>query len=243
MSGHVSTERMNDALDGLLDAAAERRLEAHLQECGACRESFARLSEVVADMRALPRSGTPPEDLWAGIASRVRGIPPEAPAGETSVLAFPDTGSREARRRWSLTGAQLAAAAVVVALLSATLTWSVTSGPTVGTGGSASGAAASAPLVGTGSGPAARAVSAGASYDAAVSELEAILAQGRELLAPETLLTIDASLRQIDEAMAEVREALAEDPSSEILARMLAQHRTARIRLLTQAANAVQASL
>lgn len=240
MSEHVSTERMNDVLDGLVEAAEQDRVEVHLRECGACREAFAGLSETVSALRGLPRIAEAPEGLWSGIAARIQGTRPGAGEEGPSVLSLPgaDVASR---RRWTFSAPQMAAAAAVAALISAGVTWSLLAGPSAPEAGSVS---PSVTVVGSPSGPAARAVSpTSGAYEAAVDELEAILTRGRGVLAPETLLTLEASLDQIDEAMAEVSEALVQDPSSEILARMLAQHRTTKLRVLRQAAAAVRASL
>jgi len=78
-------------------------------------------------------------------------------------------------------------------------------------------------------------------YAEAVRELEDILVQGRDLLAPETVATIDRSLQSIDEALTEVQAALEADPSSQVLGRMLVNHQRSRLRLLRQAAEAVWA--
>ena len=88
-----------------------------------------------------------------------------------------------------------------------------------------------------------RAASTGgeASYAQAVAELEALVEQGRGSLAPETVETLDHALQSIDEALTEVRQALEADPSSGILERMLVNHQRSRLRLLRQAATAVQA--
>jgi hypothetical protein len=93
-----------------------------------------------------------------------------------------------------------------------------------------------------GLGPAARAASSGGGgYDEALLELETIVDQGREFLAPETLASLDHSLRTIDDAMAEIRRALAADPANEVLARMLVRQQRSKLRVLTQAATGLQA--
>jgi len=78
------------------------------------------------------------------------------------------------------------------------------------------------------------------SYEAAASELERILDQGRGLLDPETVATLERSLATIDQAIAEVEEALDADPSSELLARLLVNHQGTRLRVLRQAATLVR---
>ena len=238
MSTHVSTERMNDLVDGLLEAREVARVEEHLQECGACRDTYARISETVSELRALPRAAETPEAVWSGVQARIAGrAPGEGREDEGVLLTFPGGSATERRRAFST--AHLAAAAGLAAVLSAGVTWSVLSSPAA----SAPASGPSAVQVGSPLGPAARAVSpASGAYESAVRDLEAVLAAGRGVLAPETLVTIDASLRQIDEALAEVGSALASDPSSEILGRLLANHPRAKRRVLRQAATAVMAS-
>jgi hypothetical protein len=74
-----------------------------------------------------------------------------------------------------------------------------------------------------------------AELDAAVFELEHALQEGRALLSPETLATIEQSLRTIDEAIGEARGALANDPSSPLLNRLLLSHQKNKLRILRQA--------
>jgi anti-sigma factor RsiW len=231
MSEHISTEKIHDLLDGLLPAAAEADVRAHMDGCTPCREELARLEEVVTAVRGLPLSAKAPEGIWEAVQARVGDSPPGA-ADDVQVVDFP--GAASPRRRFQFTLPQLAAATLLVSVLSAGSVWMAVSGldsrsaPTVAAGGAGS--------------PAARAASLGdAGYAEAVAELEAILEQGRGLLAPETEATIDRSLQDIDEALAEVEAALREDPSSAALGRMLVNHQRARLRLLGQAAVAVRA--
>jgi hypothetical protein len=78
-------------------------------------------------------------------------------------------------------------------------------------------------------------------YAEVVGQLERILSEGRDVLAPETLVTIEQSLRTVDEAIADVELALASDPNSDLLRRMLSSHQRTRLGVLQRAAAAVQA--
>jgi hypothetical protein len=51
--------RLSAYLDGMLDANARARLEAHLADCAACRQQLAELRRVRALMRALPQPALP----------------------------------------------------------------------------------------------------------------------------------------------------------------------------------------
>lgn len=231
MIDHISHERMHDLLDGLLSAAEEDQIRAHVDDCPACRSEAAELAEVVASMRSLPQAAAAPDGIWDGIAARIEGTAPGLEE-ETQVVAFPVAASR--RRVFHFSLPQLAAAALVVSVLSAGSVWVAISG----LGSSAVPSVASGEVGASAVRPAAFGDDA---YAAAALELETIIAQGRGLLAPETITTLEQSLQTIDEAMAEVQAALEADPSSQVLGRMLANHQRSRLRLLRQAASAVQA--
>lgn len=235
MSGHIDTERMHDLVDGLLSAGDAVAARDHLDACAHCRDELRRLEEVVVALRALPQKAKAPEGVWAAVEERIASAPDErigrgADVRERGVL--PLHGARR-RRRFSFTVPQLAAAAVVVSLLSAGTVWTVLS---VGT------ADRSVASAFGGSGSAARmAASGGLGYGAAVAELQQLVDTGRDLMAPETAEALDRSLRTIDEAMAEIRRALEQDPESELLARLLVNQQGAKLRVLRQAATVVQA--
>ncbi len=55
MSEHVSTERMNESLDGLLSDADTTPIERHLDTCASCRNEYARLFETIKAVASLPR--------------------------------------------------------------------------------------------------------------------------------------------------------------------------------------------
>lgn len=232
MIEHISNEKIHDLLDGLLSAAEEDRLRSHLDECGVCREEVARLNDVVMAVRALPSTGQAPDGIWEGIQDRIDGTQP-GDAEDTRVVAFPGAGVRRRRFRFSIP--QLAAAAVVVSVLSAATVWMAISG--VGATGAAGIVAGDMPATAVH----AASMENEAGYAAAVAELEALVEQGRGRLAPETMAVLDRALQNIDEALTEVRQALETDPSSGVLGRMLVNHQRSRLRLLRQAASAVQA--
>ena len=234
MSDHISTPRMHDLVDGLLPASEVEDAKAHVEECGACREEYARLSEVVATLRSLPRSAEAPAGLWAGIEGRLgeadlgETLPPEAPVAE--VVPLPVAHSTEGSLSFSVP--QLAAAAVVISVLSAGTVWMALSG--------GQNLPAPVSVAETHQESAAQSVSLDAQkYDVPIAELEEILDRGRALLSRETLLTLETSLRTIDEAIAEVRTALERDPASELLTRILVNHQRTKLRVLRQAATSV----
>lgn len=245
MSEHVSLDRMNAAVDGLLSTAELDALRAHVDDCAACRDAYARLSETVLAVRALPTTASPPPEAWSEIEARISGR--VRPGGrsdsgdEVEVVSLEDRRPTRvhapARNRGlSLTWPQLATAAALVAVVSASAMWLALErrGPIA-----AGTTELATPELG---GAAARAVSLeDTRYAEAADRLEQILEEGRTLLDRETLLTIEESLRTVDAAIADVEEALGSDPNSGLLLRLLTNHQRTKLGVLQRAADAVQA--
>jgi len=70
MECHDASLRIDERLDGTLDAAGSAALAAHLAGCAACRAELAALERLRTATRALPISPVPPPDLWPGVAAR-----------------------------------------------------------------------------------------------------------------------------------------------------------------------------
>jgi anti-sigma factor RsiW len=241
---------MHEAIDGTLSAAETAGLGAHLEECAACRDGYARLSEVVAALRALPRAGRPPESTWADIRARIEGVDRDSDHEETKVLTLPtghaesiERDTKRVRASFSNRGVrlsvpQLAAAAALVAFVSAGVMRLAMRGDTAGV-------VSAEPELGMlemPGGAAARAVSLdGDRYAETVARLEQVLAAGRSVLAPETLATIQESLATVDAAIDEIEAALAEDPNSDLLQRLLTAHQGTKLGVLERAVSAVHA--
>ena len=241
------SERLSAYLDGELKSAERARLEAHLAECAACAVALAELREVVARARTL-EDRPPATDLWPAIESQLapRSAPARAPRGR--ILAGPAWWGR----RFELGLPQLAAAAVLLVALSAGAVWLLLRGPAPpgAPGGVPGGPVAGAPA-GTprGSSPAARrtagsgAIDVSAAslelsnprYDAAVTELEQALAEGRGRLDPRTLEVVETNLQIIDNAIADARRAVAADPGNTWLRSHLAATMKRKVDLLRSA--------
>jgi hypothetical protein len=204
-----------------------------------CRNEYARLSETVEAVRALPKGATPPADVWQGIAARIAATPQSASEAAEGVAVYElPTAERRGPRRISLSIPQLAAAAVLVALSSAGLLWLAISG------GQAAVSPGMADLGVPAGGAAARAVALeGPRYADVISQLERVLAEGRAFLAPETLESIEESLVTVDAAIADIEAALAQDPGSDLLMRLLATHQRTKLGVLQRAAAAVQSRI
>jgi anti-sigma factor RsiW len=219
------TDRLSEYLDGDLQGAERGALETHLADCATCRRTLEELRAVARRAAALERRG-PEEDLWPGIAARITAPAPAraAAAGERVWWRSP---------RWTFSLPQLAAAVVLVALISSAAMWLVLS---VRPGTKA--ALAPAPgLSGAGS-PATTAQPASFEvqrYDAAIAELEGALREHRPELDPATVHIIERNLLIIDQATEQARRALAADPANPYLNGHLAAQLKLKVDLLRQA--------
>ena len=222
------TDRLSEYLDDELSPEDRDAVESHLAGCESCRATLDALRLVVERAGSLtPRP--PAADLWSGIAGRL-----DRPAAPPStVVPF---GRREARRV-AFTLPQLAAAAVVLAAVSATLGVRLTR-PAPAPPQSL--AAARTPPTAVPEASAAievAPVSLGdAQYDAAVSDLERALDKGRGRLDQTTIAIVEQNLTIIDHALAQAQAALKADPANSYLTSHLVETRRRKLDLLRRAA-------
>ena len=109
-------ERLSDYIDGELDTSSLAEVEQHLAGCSGCRTVATELRAVAA--RAAALVDTPPDqELWSGVAARIGNRPP--------IVA---SIKERARRRFSFTLPQLAAASVALMMLSGGMVWLARSG-------------------------------------------------------------------------------------------------------------------
>jgi anti-sigma factor RsiW len=213
------TDRLSEYLDGEMKGSERAFLEAHLERCEDCQEMLAGLRRVVMQARAL-EDRPPATDLWAGVAERIG-----APA-RTVVLPA---------RRFTFSLPQLLAAGIALAVLSASGAWilhpamqTVAVQPVPSVPGNLSVSPVGAPT-------------AAQSYDAAVQDLEQVLAQGRGRLDTATVRVLEQNLALIDRAIAEARRAVAADSANLYLNTHLAETMRRKVDLLRQAAALVAA--
>lgn len=180
-------------LDGTLEANRRAELEAHLAGCDSCRTLTLQMRGVLASAAALPRSIRPPRDLWPDIADRLASRTTQLP-----VRSIP-------WRRW----APLAAAAVLLIAVTAIVTVRLSRRePPV---------AVSAP-------PEQQHIegfAADREYVLAAEDLERVLEEGRDRLAPATVAVLERNLALIDAAILEARAALEADPANADLRALL----------------------
>ncbi len=210
-------ERLDDYVDGALDAADRDDVRRHLEGCDPCRGEEEALRALLVEAAGLPRGIAPPRDLWEEIAPRLE------PKGGAPVIPLFRGGPGSSR--WLL-----AAAAVLLVAVSSTVTAvvmrrtqdTVAFVPSTGTTAPAPAALASFQ-------PAERA------FGAAIDELAAALEQRRATLSPTTVETLERNLKIVDDAIRESKAALAADPNNPELARMLSSVYETKVEMLQQA--------
>jgi anti-sigma factor RsiW len=221
MTQHLDLE-LSAYLDGDLDQAARAAVEQHLAACAACRETLEGLRRVMRRAGSLD-DRPPTADLWAGIAERI---------GEPSVADVVPLASR--RRRFAFSVPQLAAAAVALMLVSSGVTAALLLRPP-----DAQVASDTATVVQAVAYPGEDAVR---SYDAAIADLQALLAARRAHLDTATARVVEQSLAVIDEAIRQARAALAKDPDNLYLNDHLQRSLDRKLELLRRVALAPVAS-
>jgi hypothetical protein len=229
------TDRLSEYLDDELPPDERAAVEAHLRHCVACGAVLADLKRIVTRSRSL-EDRLPAHDLWPGIAARIGASTAEP--DETRAIA-------RARRRWSFSLPQLAAASITLMALSGGAAWLLHPGaaPTAVAVDPAQAPVAipglTPALAPSGSfrvglGPARRA--AGQSYDAAVADLEGVLTAGRGRLDSNTVRVIERNLATIDSAIVQAQRAVAADSANAYLNSHLAETMRRKLELLRQAA-------
>jgi anti-sigma factor RsiW len=207
---HIDDDRLQDYVDGSLGEADRAQVERHLGACVACFNVVRDLRVLLQDVSALPRGIEPARDLRPGIHA---------------AIDRQAAGKLAGRSVWSARYV-LAAAAVILVVLSSTLTALLVQGR-AGDGVS---------LVSAWPDVADRFHAIEANYVAATDELERTLQEQRAELAPETVRLLEENLRIIDRALAEASAALRFDPNNQALSDMLVAAYEKKLDLLRRAA-------
>lgn len=220
-------DRLSEYLDEELTRRERAALEEHLEECDGCRTLLEELRRVVA--RAGELIDAPPsEDLWGGIAERIRA---EELGRSESDPALVDVRSRSGARRISISMPQLAAAAVLLVTVSSGVAWQLAGGARPSTTDTAS----TPPTAPAGEILRVARV-ASLDYEKAITQLEQALAAGRQKLDTATVRKVEERLALIDKAIEEARQALAADPANAYLNRYLAGTMQRKLDLLRRTA-------
>jgi hypothetical protein len=219
------TERLSEYLDGELGPAIRGELEEHLQRCAECEAALADLRRVVGRAGSLV-DREPARDLWPGIAQAIGATPP----GGTKAVPL---ASARRQRRWSFSLPQLAAASIALAVVSGGAAWLLHPGA----------ARPGVPPVQT---PSVMNVAveprAARGYDAAVADLERVLAEGRGRLDSTTVRVIERNLATIDSAIVQAERAVESDSANVYLNSHLAATMRQKLQLLRQAAALISAA-
>ena len=257
------TDKLSEYLDGELPDDERRAVDAHLRGCAECSAVLEDLKRVVARAQGVgtgvPRP--PAADLWDGIAARIESRRSADLSRQSAGSATAEGAKAEAERgtiapftprvsrRVTFTLPQLAAAAVLIAAVSGGLVWVVNR---AASDAARRELARNAPIASAPATPAATqempadarstepqiatVAMSDPQYDAAVSDLEKALKQGRGKLDVSTIAIVEHNLQIIDQAIDQAREALAADPANSYLSSHLVEARRRKLDLLRRAA-------
>jgi hypothetical protein len=224
MNCTIKEEHLDDYVDGMLTERQRAEIEGHLESCETCRHTVDFLRGLQATADAMPREIEPARDLWADLEARISPtrVMQVDFRGRGPLAIF---GIRSAWGQW----ATLAAAALVLVVVSSGITAYFMGGPELGTGAGIPG------LTGIGE-PVASTMEefrpAEIGYAQAIDNLLQTLEERREDLDPETLTVIEANLRVIDAAIRRVRDAIEKYPEDSELATVLADNYRRKLQFL-----------
>ena len=219
MTNHPGETRLNDYLDGELDARDEADVAAHLAGCASCRIELDRLSGIVDGAKQLADAIEPRRDLWSAIEARI----------DTAASADLDAWRGRGRGALWAHRYELAAAATLLVLVASTGTFLlVRDDMRAPIAAVESPASTTAPvhLV---------SVPGQADYVAAIQELDALLNEREEQLDPQTAEVVRRNMAIIDQAIREAQAALAADPANGDLNRAVSAAYKTKINLLRRA--------
>lgn len=213
MTNHLSWETLNDLVDDGLAPAEQAAAEQHARECASCARAVAELKATVAGVHDMPRSVTPPDEIWSSIRDTIE---------SKKVAHLPSGGIARQAAGWWVTPGRLAAAAVALIAVTATIT-------------SVAMQSRQAPVLAEATPVLALTASWQASERAfltSVLELRAEMEALHDHLSPETLVKVERALATIDLAIAEGREELLRNPANAALSELLASNYRQKIELL-----------
>jgi anti-sigma-K factor RskA len=215
MTHDVIRHLLDDYVTGDLTEDARAPVADHVASCAVCSAEVDGLKRVLSRATQLPKSIDPPAEPWSNIRAAIQ-------RDQAAVGSGPD---RLRKPIWRRPVAVAAAAAIVTAVLSSTMTAlylgsrSPDSSQTTAVGNNSTAILASFTIEEN-------------NYLRTAAALQDVLDQQEASLAPETVAQLKASLRTIDEAILEARNALARDPSNKMLVEMLSGNYRQKVDLL-----------
>jgi anti-sigma-K factor RskA len=224
MTHEIIRHLLDDYVTGELAEDARGPVADHIAGCAICAAEVESLKRILAQAADLPKSIDPPAESWSTIRAAIE--------RDRKAVSAHDLGS--ARPFWRQPY-WLAAAAVLVAILSSGGTALYMSSRNADGGASSRSAANDASSGATPASLAAFTIEEN-NYLRNVAVLQDLLDQQEALLAPETVAQLKASLRTIDEAILEARNALARDPANKMLIEMLSGTYRQKVDLLRRTA-------
>jgi hypothetical protein len=227
------TDRLSEYIDGTLTPAEQAACEAWLSQSAEGRQLLDELRMVVAEAKGMPDAPVP-ESVWAGIRAGIGGAAPTR-----SAEVIPIAARAAAKRRWSFTPMQFAAAAALVLAAGVGGGMYITSvvKTTVADRPNYFPAPDS-----TAEAPYRLASRADITYDRAIADLTVILDHNRANLDTATVRVLESSLARIDKAIADAQAALAADPQSAYLNDHLSRIKRKKLDLLRQGTSLARAS-
>ena len=250
-------ERLADYLEGELDPATQREVEAHVASCVRCSALVRDLEQIRASAADLPEL-TPSRDLWSGIVGRI----------DTPVIPFAQRPAPNvAARHPNLDRFKRAAIAAALVVVTAGVTYTLTVARNGG-GSATSTIVTNEPVTPKTTAPRTdnarrdtlapttdvpaltvspepnsdrtrfdkASTETAATYSREIDQLRTIFARNRAQLDPRTAAIIETNLKVIDEAIAQSKAALAQDPASRFLNKQLNSALDKKLELLRTAA-------
>ena len=224
---HPDFEVLSDLLDGYLSKGDAEVVSEHLSVCVTCAEAYRSLQGLVSSASALPKSVLPPEDVWSELRKSLEERK-EVVLPTSRRVANGESRSIHTRRPSGRMVAALAAAAVILVVLSSGITALVLRNGTREMSGSGALTPAQAPSI---------VLPAGFrqtenEFNRTIEELQQAVDAQRGQLSPETIRTVDRSLAVVDSAIAEARAALLADPNNQMLVDLLSASYQRKLDLL-----------
>ena len=218
-SSHLSESERQRAADGTLDDEERGAVQAHLGVCSSCATDVARIASLMKQTREAPPPSAALEDLWPSIRARIEQSK-VVPLATTAAASRVNIG----RRAWWYSGAGIAAALIVAALVFRR-PQHVADGPST------------VVIADTGASLVAVVDSAHA-YEREAQILLDKLELQRAMLRPDAAKALERDLKVVDVAIAELKDAVARDPNNPALRQLLAASYRQKVDLLKRASNA-----